>query len=92
MKGGAFQREIEVPGNWFVPPGNDRSGGGGKEEAEGFGEKGRESDSVSVQAVTRIKVEQAWKRAMQEPTRLPLGEGRSCCESRSEQLAAVVPG
>ncbi len=22
-KGGAFQREIDPPGNWFVPPGNN---------------------------------------------------------------------
>ena len=29
MKAGAFQWEVDPPGNWFVPPGNNRSGGGG---------------------------------------------------------------
>jgi len=91
-KGGAFQREIDPPGNWFVPPGNNRSSGGGNEIAVAFGAKGRESDSVSVQAVTRINVEQASKRAKQEPTRLPRGEGRSWWESTSEQLPSVLPG
>jgi hypothetical protein len=76
-KGGAFQREIAPPGNWFVPPGNNRSSGGGNEVAEAFGGKGRESDSVSVQAVRRVNVEQASKDAMQEPTHLSPGEGRS---------------
>jgi hypothetical protein len=47
---------------------------------------------VSVQAVTRINVEQVSKSAMQEPTRLSPGEGRSGWESKSEQLPTVLPG
>jgi hypothetical protein len=91
-KGGAFQREVAPPGSWFVPPGNNRSSGRGNEVAEAFGGKGRESDSVSVQAVTRVNVEQASKDAMQEPTHLSLGEGRSWWKGASEQLSTVLPG
>jgi hypothetical protein len=36
------------PGNWFVPPGNNRSGGRGNEAAGAFGVEGRFSDSVSM--------------------------------------------
>ena len=42
VKGGVFQREIDPPGNWFVPPGNNRSSGRGDEIAGAFGVKGRE--------------------------------------------------
>jgi hypothetical protein len=92
VKGTDPQREIDPPGNWFVPPGNNRSSGRGNEVAEAFGGKSRNSDSVSVQAVTRINVEQVSKSAMQEPTRLSPGEGRSGWESKSEQLPTVLPG
>ena len=44
-------REIP-PGNWFAPPGSNRSSGGGNEAAEAFGVEGRIGDSVSMQAVT----------------------------------------
>jgi hypothetical protein len=64
------------PGSWFVPPGSNRSSGGGNEAAEAFGGEGRNGDSVSMQAVTRVNAEQASKRTTQEPTRLEIGEGR----------------
>ena len=44
-------REIP-PGSWFVPPGSNRSSGGGNEAAEAFGVEGRIGDSASMQAVT----------------------------------------
>jgi hypothetical protein len=80
------------PGNWFVPPGNNRSSGGGNEAAEAFGAEGRKGDSVSMQAVTRVNAEQASKRVMQEPTRLSFGEGRRRWSSTSEQASSVLPG
>jgi hypothetical protein len=40
------------PGNWFAPPGNNRSGGEGNRTVGSFGAKGQVGDSVSVQAVT----------------------------------------
>jgi len=83
---GAGQQRVEVPpGSWFVPPGNNRSSGGGNEAAEAFG-KGSHGDSVSMQAVTRVNAEQASKRAMQEPTQLDLGEGRRRWNGTSERV------
>jgi hypothetical protein len=52
VKGGGPQREINPPGNWFAPPGSNRSSGGGNEAAEAFGVEGRIGDSASKQAVT----------------------------------------
>jgi len=52
VKGGGPQRELNPPGNWFAPPGNNRSRGGGNEAAEAFGVEGRIGDSASMQAVT----------------------------------------
>ena len=52
VKGGGPQRELNLPGNWFAPPGSNRSSGGGNEAAEAFGVEGRIGDSASVQAVT----------------------------------------
>ena len=52
VKGGGPQRELNPPGNWFAPPGSNRSSGGGNEAAEAFGVEGRIGDSVSMQAVT----------------------------------------
>ena len=52
VKGGDPQRELNPPGNWFAPPGSNRSSGGGNEAAEAFGVEGRIGDSVSMQAVT----------------------------------------
>ena len=74
------------PGSWFVPPGNNRSSGGGNEAAEASGTEGRNGDLVSMQAVTRVNAEQASKRVMQEPTRLNFGEGRRRWDSMSEQV------
>src|SRR6202040_1676668 len=86
-------QRVEVPpGNWFVPPGNNRSSGRGNEAAEAFGAEGRKGDSVSMQAVTRVNAEQASKRGMQEPTRLSDGEGRRRWNSMSEQVSSVLPG
>ena len=48
VKAGAFQWEIDPPGNWFVPPGNNRSGGGGNKAVGAFDVKGRLSGSVSM--------------------------------------------
>jgi hypothetical protein len=48
VKVGAFQWEIEPPGNWFVPPGNNRSGSGGNKAVGAFDVKGRLSGSVSM--------------------------------------------
>src|SRR5271167_3459784 len=75
-KGVGPQRVGVPPGSWFVPPGNNRSSGGGNEAAEAFGAEGRNGDLVSMQAVTRVNAKQASKRVVQEPTRLSLGEGR----------------
>src|SRR5258708_39463002 len=52
VKGGGPQRELNPPGNWFAPPGSNRSSGGGNEAAEAFGVEGRIGDSASMQAVT----------------------------------------
>ena len=52
VKGGGPQRELNPPGNWFAPPGSNRSSGGGNKAAEAFGVEGRIGDSASVQAVT----------------------------------------
>ena len=41
--------------------------------------------SASIQAVTRVNVEQASKRAMREPTRLKYGEGRRCWGRESDR-------
>jgi len=48
VKAGAFQWEVDPPGNWFVPPGNNRSGGGGNKAVGAFDAKGRLSGSVSM--------------------------------------------
>ena len=41
VKGGDPQRELNPPGNWFAPPGSNRSSGGGNEAAEAFGAESR---------------------------------------------------
>jgi hypothetical protein len=73
------------PGNWFAPPGSNRSSGGGNETAEASGVEGRVGDMASLQAVMKVNAVQAPKQAMQEPTRLESREGRSRWESTSEQ-------
>jgi hypothetical protein len=72
-----FQWGIDPPGNWFAPPGNNRSGEGGNEVVEAFDVKSRFSGSVNMQVVMRVNAEQASKRLTQKPTRPKDGEGRS---------------
>ena len=51
VKGVGPQRVQFPPGNWFAPPGSNRSSGLGNEATEASGVEGREGDSASVQAV-----------------------------------------
>src|ERR1017187_425193 len=51
-KGGGPQRETDPPGNWFAPPGSNRSNGRGNEAVGAFGVEGRDGDLASVQAIT----------------------------------------
>ena len=53
----------------FAPAGSNRSNRGGNEAIEAFGVEGPSRDLAIVQAVTRVNVEQASKRAMRKPTR-----------------------
>jgi hypothetical protein len=92
VKGGGPQRELIPSGNWFAPPGSNRSSGGGNEAAEAFGAEGRIGDSASVQAVTLVNAEQASKSVMQEPTRHGSREGRSWWNGTSEQVPSNLPG
>ena len=48
VKAGAFPRGTDPPGNWFVPPGNNRSDGRGDEVVGAFDAKSRSSGSVSM--------------------------------------------
>jgi hypothetical protein len=48
VKAGAFEWEVDPPGNWFVALGNNRSGRGGSKAVEAFDVKGRLSGSVSM--------------------------------------------
>jgi hypothetical protein len=50
-EGAGPQRGLNPPGNWFAPPGSNRSSSGGNETAEAFGVEGRLGDSASMQAV-----------------------------------------
>ena len=52
VKGAGPQRVQFPPGNWFAPPGSNRSSGLGNEAAGASGVEGREGDLASVQAVT----------------------------------------
>jgi hypothetical protein len=49
-------------------------------------------DSARLQAITWVNDEQASKSVMQEPTRLPFGEGRSDWNRPSEQTPSDLPG
>ncbi len=42
---------VNLPGNWFAPPGSNQSSSGGNETAEASGAEGREGDLASMQAV-----------------------------------------
>ena len=49
---GAGQQWVKFPpGNWFAPPGSNRSSRGGNEAAGASGVEGRAGDSASMQAV-----------------------------------------
>jgi hypothetical protein len=51
---GFGQQRVQVPpGNWMVPPGSNRSGGGDNEAVGAFGIEGRIGDLASLQAVRR---------------------------------------
>jgi hypothetical protein len=52
VKGAGSLRVKVPPGNWFAPPGSNRSGGEGNEAVGAFGVEGREGDLASMQAVT----------------------------------------
>jgi hypothetical protein len=41
VKGAGLQRVQLPPGNWFAPPGSNRSGSGGNEAVGAFGVEGR---------------------------------------------------
>ena len=69
VKGAGPQWVRIPPGNWFAPPGSNRSSSGGNETAEAFDVKGRVGDSAIMQAVMEVNAEQAPKPVMQEPTR-----------------------
>ena len=53
----------------FAPAGSNRSSRGGNEATGAFGVEGPLRDLAIVQAVMRVNVEQASKRAMRKPTR-----------------------
>jgi hypothetical protein len=49
---GAGPQRVRIPsGNWFAPPGSNRSNEGGDEVVEAFDVEGREGDLASVQVV-----------------------------------------
>jgi hypothetical protein len=49
---GAGQQWVKLPpGNWFFPPGSNRSSRGGNEAAGASGVEGRVGDLASMQAV-----------------------------------------
>src|ERR1700756_5639152 len=52
VKGGGPQRELNPPGNWFAPPGSNRSSGGGNEAAGACGGEGLAGELATMQAVT----------------------------------------
>src|SRR5215470_19507326 len=54
VKGAGPLRVQVPPGNWFAPPGSNRSGGGGNETVGASGVEGHVGDLASMQAVTRV--------------------------------------
>jgi len=76
-----------------APAGSNRGNCGGNETVEAFGEAvTKYGDGASVQDVTRVNAEQASKRSMRGPTRIPtrlIGSGRYhniCCAQTSIRL------
>ena len=76
-------------GNWFAPPGSNRSSGLGNEAVGAFGVKDRISDSASMQVVMRMNVEEASKTSMQVLTG-PL-PGKADNDGRDERTVFIVP-
>ena len=79
-------------GNWFAPPGSNRSSGLGNEAVGAFGVKDRISDSASMQVVMRMNVEEASKTSMQVLTRPPCRGRLITMEEMSEQFSSYLPG
>ena len=77
-----------------APAGSNRSSHGGNEVAEAFGQRvTKYGDSASVQAVTRVNAEQASKRTMRRPTRLPYRGRLTRLSEVSEAIRSVAaPG
>jgi hypothetical protein len=70
-----WEREKKPHPGTNAPPGTTWRVDGGDKINQADQEKGCESSSGSGQAVTRVNVEQASKRAMRTPSPLILGEG-----------------
>jgi len=70
-----WERNKETHPGTNAPPGTTWRVDGGDKINQAHQEKGCESSSGSGQAVTRVNVEQASKRAMRTPSPLILGEG-----------------
>jgi hypothetical protein len=68
-------RENKTHPGTNAPPGTTWRVDGGDKINQTLQEKGCESSSGSAQAVTRVNIEQASKRAMRTPSPLILGEG-----------------
>jgi hypothetical protein len=90
VKGAGLQWVKLPPGNWFAPPGSNRSGGEGNQTVGAFGVEGHVGDSVSVQAVTQVNAEQAPKKQLQEPTGL-LHKGRPLTVEKHERTGSIEP-
>ena len=86
MKGAGLQRVKLPPGNWFAPPGNNRSGGEGNQAVGAFGVEGHVGDSVSVQAVTRVNAEQARKIIAGADRTVTQGKAADSGEARANRL------
>lgn len=80
------------PGNWFAPPGGNRSSGGGNEAMKPLMKRVALGDPASMQAVTKVNVEQASKRIMQELTRRHFGESRMPMGKYERTSLLVLPG
>ena len=65
---------------------------GGGNEPRSLWCRGSPGDLASMQAVTRVNAEQASKRVMRKPTRLNIGEGRSCWGERAMRPQQVRRG
>jgi hypothetical protein len=86
----------ESPTRRNAPAGSNRSNCGGNEAVEASGDQRvtKYGDVASVQAVTRVNVEQASKRTMRGPTRPPFsGKADMVGGARAEaMIPAAAPG